>query len=136
MHTCKLQFVFRNIHTNALVITIIFSSKYSTLTIIVSSSLSLINNQWTRDCESLAQRMSALEERIEQLNARMRELEMKLEHTQPESLILATPSYPKPVENCCTPSVFVHGSLVYEFPSASACPVHQDVSPHTVVKLQ
>ena len=75
--------------------------------------------------------MSALEERIEQLNDRMRELEVKLEHTQPESLIPAPLSYPKPVENCCAASVFVHGSLVYEFPSASACPVHQDVSPHT-----
>ena len=99
--------------------------------------------------------MSALEEHIEQLNGRMKTLEVKLEDTQPvedmdtqdvdnqpvedtdtedtqpDSLILALLSYPQPVENCCDPSVFVHGSLVYEFPSASACPVHQDVSPHT-----
>ena len=75
--------------------------------------------------------MSALEERIEQLNDRMREMEVKLEHAQPESLIPAALPYPQPVENCCAPSVFVHGSLVCEFPSASACPVHQDVSPHT-----
>jgi len=37
----------------------------------------------------------------------------------------------QPVENCCATSLFVHGSLVYDNPSASACPVHQDVSPHT-----
>ena len=87
-----------------------------------------MNNQWTLDCELLAQRMSALEERIEKLNDRMRELE---EHAQPDSLTPALFSYPQPVENCCAPSVFVHEGLVYEFPSASACPVHQDVSPHT-----
>jgi len=39
--------------------------------------------------------------------------------------------YPHLVENCCAPSVFVHGRLVYECPSLSACPLHQDVSPHT-----
>ena len=49
---------------------------------------------------SIAQRMSALEH-IEHLNDRMRELEEKLEDTQPDSLIPATPPYPKPVENCC-----------------------------------
>jgi len=45
-------------------------------------------------------------------------------------LISATPPCPQPVENCCAMSVFVHGSLVYDSSSA-ACPVHQDVSPHT-----
>ena len=54
----------------------------------------------------------------------------QLDNSQPESLIPVPLSYPQPVENCCAPSVFVHGSLVYKFPSASACPVHQDVSPH------
>ena len=39
--------------------------------------------------------------------------------------------YPQLVENCCAPSVFVHGELEYECPSLSACPLHQDVSPHT-----
>ena len=39
--------------------------------------------------------------------------------------------YPQLVENCCVSSVFVHGALVYECPSLSACPLHQDVSPHT-----
>ena len=95
------------------------------------------------DCESLAQRMSALEEHIEQLNCRMRDLEEKLEDnylllsrqqststdedTDPDSL---KPSYPQTVENCCAPSIFVHGELVYECPHVSACPLHQDVSPH------
>ena len=48
-----------------------------------------------------------------------------------DSLTPAPSSYPQPVENCCAPSVFVHGRLEYEFPSLSACPLHQDVSPHT-----
>ena len=48
-----------------------------------------------------------------------------------DSLTQAPPPYPHLVENCCAPSVFVHGRLVYEFPSLSACPLHQDVSPHT-----
>ena len=39
--------------------------------------------------------------------------------------------YSQPVENCCASSVFVNGRLVYECPSLSACPLHQDVSPHT-----
>ena len=43
----------------------------------------------------------------------------------------ASPSYPHLVENCCASSVFVHGELEYECPSLSACPLHQDVSPHT-----
>ena len=92
---------------------------------------------------SLAQRMSALEEHIEQLNCRMRKLEEKLEDnylllsrqqststdedTDPDSL---TPSS-LTVENCCTPSIFVRGELVYECPHVSACPLYQDVSPHT-----
>ena len=62
--------------------------------------------------------MSALEEHIEQLNGRMRDLEEKLEHTQSDSLTPVPLSYPQPVENCCTQSVFAHGSLVYELPSA------------------
>ena len=91
-----------------------------------------LKSQWVLDCESLAQRMSALEEHIEQLNDRMRELEVKPEHPQSESLIPAPLlAYPQSVESCCAPSVFVHGSLVYRCPSASACCVHQDVSPHT-----
>ena len=48
-----------------------------------------------------------------------------------DSPIPPTPSYPQLVENCCTSSVFVHGQLEYECPSLSACPLHQDVSPHT-----
>ena len=48
-----------------------------------------------------------------------------------DSLTPAPPSYPHLVENCCAPSVFVHGRLEYECPSLSACPLHQDVSPHT-----
>ena len=88
-----------------------------------------IDSQWAFTCESLAQRISALE----QLNDRMRGLEQKLEDTQPaaDSPRQATPSYPKPVKNCCATSEFVHGRLVYELPSASACPLHQDISPHT-----
>ena len=39
--------------------------------------------------------------------------------------------YPQLVENCCASSVFVHGELEYECSSLSACPLHQDVSPHT-----
>ena len=98
---------------------------------------------------SLAQRMSALEEHNEQLNDRMRKLEEKLEDnyllllsrqqststdedadqdTDPDSL---TPSYPQTVQNCCATSIFVHGELVYECPHVSACPLHQDGSPHT-----
>ena len=73
--------------------------------------------------------MSALEEHIEQLNDRMKDLEEKLEDnylllsrqqststdedTDPDSL---TPSYPLTVENCCAPSIFVHGELVYDCP--------------------
>ena len=103
-----------------------------------------INNKWILDCESLAQRMSALEEHIEQLNDRMRALEVKLEEnylllsrqqststdegTDPDSL---TPPYPQLVENCCAPSIFLYGELEYECPRLSACPPHQDVSPHT-----
>ena len=99
-----------------------------------------INNQIV----SLAQRMSALEEHIEQLNDRMKDLEEKLEDnhlllsrqqststdedTDPDSL---TPSYPQTVQNCCATSIFLHGKFVYECPSLSACPLHQDVSPHT-----
>ena len=37
-----------------------------------------INKQWALDCESLAQKMSALEERIEQQNDRMGRLEEEL----------------------------------------------------------
>ena len=37
--------------------------------------------------------------------------------------------YPHLVENYCASSVFVHEELVY--PSTNACPLHQDVSPHT-----
>ena len=48
-----------------------------------------------------------------------------------DSLTPATPSYPHLVENCCASSAFVHGRLEYECPSLSACPLHQDVSPHT-----
>ena len=94
-----------------------------------SPQLCHIDNQWAFTCESLAQRISALE----QLNDCMQKLEQKLEDTQPEadSPMQATPSYPKPVKNCCAASEFVHGRLVYEFPSASACPLHQDISPHT-----
>ena len=99
-----------------------------------------INNQIV----SLAQRMLALEEHIEQLDDRMRKLEEKLEDnylllnrqqststdedTDPDSL---TPSYPQTVQNCCAPSIFVHGELVYECPHVSACLLHQDVSPCT-----
>ena len=108
----------------------------------VFSSMQLchINNRIV----SLAQRMLALEEHIEQLNCRMKDLEEKLEDnylllsrqqststdedTDPDSL---TPSYPQTVENCCAPSIFVRGRLEYECPSLSACPLHQDVSPHT-----
>ena len=89
------------------------------------------NNKWTLDCESLAQRMSALEEHIEQLNDRMRKLEVKLEGTHSDFSMAATLPYPQLVENCCAPSVFLYGELVYEYPHASACPLHQDVSPHT-----
>ena len=106
--------------------------------------LCILKSEWALDCESLAQRMSALEERIEQLNNRMRELEEKLEEnylllsrrqststdedTDPDSL---TPPHPQTVENCCAPSIFLYGELVYEYPHVSACPLHQDVSPHT-----
>ena len=96
------------------------------------------------DCESLAQRMSALEERIEQLNCRMRDLEEKLEDNylllsrqqstptdEGTGLDCVTPSSPETVENCCAPSIFLHGKFVYECPGLSACPLHQDVSPHT-----
>ena len=100
-----------------------------------------INKQWTLDCESLAQKMSALEERIEQLNDRMGRLEEKLEENylmlsrQSTSL---TPPHPQIVENCCAPSIFLHGELVYEYPHVSACPLHQDVSPHisTVLSVE
>ena len=101
-------------------------------------------NQWALDCESLSQRMSALEEHIEQLNDHMRELEVKLEEnylllsrqqststdegTDSDSL---TPPHPQTVENCCASSIFLHGELEYENPHVSACPLHQDVSPHT-----
>ena len=87
------------------------------------------------DYESLAQRISALEEQVEQLNGRMRELEVELENAQPDLLIPAIPSYPHLVENCCTSSVFIHGELEYELPHVSACPLHQDVSPHTRLAL-
>ena len=94
------------------------------------------------DCESLAQRMSALEEHIEQLNCRMKDLEEKLEDnylllsrqqltSTAEGTGSLTPSYPQTVENCRAPSIFVHGELVYECPHVSACPLHQDASPHT-----
>ena len=53
------------------------------------------------------------------------------EDSDSDSLTPAPPSYPQPVENCCAPSVFVHGRLEYECLSLSACPLHQDVSPHT-----
>lgn len=36
------------------------------------------------DYESLAQRISALEKQVEQLNGRMRELEAELENAQPD----------------------------------------------------
>ena len=87
--------------------------------------------------------MSALEEHIEQLNDRMQKLEEQLEEnylllsrqstptdegTDPDSL---TPPHPQTVENCCAPSIFLHGELEYEYPHVSACPLHQDVSPHT-----
>ena len=104
-------------------------------------------NQWALDCESLSQRMSALEEHIEQLNDRMRELEVKLEEnylllsrqqststdegTDPDCL---TPPYPQLVENCCAPSIFLYGELEYECPRLSACPLHQD-STHTQLAL-
>ena len=97
------------------------------------------------DCESLAQRMSALEEHIEQLNDRMRDLEEKLEDnylllsrqqststdedTDPDSL---TPSYPQTVENCCAPSIFVHGELVYEGPHVSTYPMYLLTHEHFV----
>ena len=77
------------------------------------------------DCESLAQRMSALEEHIEQLNCRMKDLEEKLEDNylllsrqQSTSTDESTagsdrlsPSAPKTVENCCAPSIFLHGKI-------------------------
>ena len=88
--------------------------------------------------------MSALEERIEQLNCRMRDLEEKLEDNylllsrqqstptdEGTGLDCVTPSSPETVENCCAPSIFLHGKFVYECPGLSACPLHQDVSPHT-----
>ena len=53
------------------------------------------------------------------------------EDSDSDSPTPATLPYPQPVENCCAPSVFVHGRLEYECPSLSACPLHQDVSPHT-----
>ena len=95
-----------------------------------------INKQWAHDCDSLAQRMSALEERIEQLNDHMGRLEEELsrqststdEGNDPDSL---TPPHPQIVENCSAPSVFLHGELVYEYPHVSACPLHQGVSAHT-----
>ena len=97
------------------------------------------------DCESLAQRMSALEEHIEQLNDHMKDLEEKLEDNyisilmsrqqststdEGTGLDCLTPLSPETVENCCAPSIFLHGKFVYEFPYVSACPLHQDVSPH------
>ena len=97
-------------------------------TLFLPLQLCHINNSGVLDCESFAQRMSALEEDIEQLNDRMRELEVKLEGTQS---IPGTLPYSHLVENCCAPSVFVHGRLEYECPSLCACPLHQDVSPHT-----
>ena len=86
-----------------------------------------------------------LEEHIEQLNDRMRALEVKLEDTQPVEDMdiqevdnqavedMDTEGFDtqsvedmdtedtqvdnsQPVENCCAPSVFVHWELVYEFP--------------------
>ena len=48
-----------------------------------------------------------------------------------DSLTPITLPYPHLIENCFAPSVFVHGRLEYECPSLSACPLHQDVSPHT-----
>ena len=75
--------------------------------------------------------MSALEEHIEQLNDHMRVVEEKLEGTYSDFPMPATLPYPQLVENCCASSVFVHGQLVYEYPHVSACPLHQDVSPHT-----
>ena len=92
---------------------------------------SCVRNMNNLDYESLAQRISALEEQVEQLNGHMRELEEKLENAQPDLLIPAIPSYPQLMENCCASSVFVHGELEYELPCLSACPLHQDVSPHT-----
>ena len=50
------------------------------------------------------------------------------------SLVLAHyQPHPTPANcgNCCASSVFVHGKLLYECSSLSACPLHQDVSPHT-----
>ena len=83
------------------------------------------------DYEALAQRISTLEEHIDQLNGCMRELEAELENAQPGLLIPAIPPHPQLVENCCASSVFVHGGLEYECPHVSTCPLHQDVSPHT-----
>ena len=95
----------------------------------------------------LVQRISTLEEHVEQLNDRVRELGVEnqllvniLSRQQPTSTdedtqcdfpIPARLPYPQLVENCCAPSVFVHGGLEYKCPSLSTCPLHQDVSPHT-----
>lgn len=91
--------------------------------------LCLIDNQWAFTCDSFAQRISALE----QLNDRMRVLEQKVEGTQPaaDAPIQATPLYSRRVKNCCALSELVHGRLMNEFPNTSACPLHQDISPHT-----
>ena len=97
-------------------------------TLFLPLQLCHINNPGVLDGESFAQRILALEEDIEQLNDRMRELEVKLEGTQSTPITLP---YPHLVENCCAPSVFVHGRLEYECPSLCACLLHQDVSPHT-----
>ena len=59
------------------------------------------------------------------------QLETSTEDPDSDSPTPATLSYPHLVENCCAPSVFVNGRLEYECPSLSACPLHQDVSPHT-----
>ena len=105
------------------------------------------SSQWVLNCELLVQRISALEQHVEQLNCCMRSLEEENhqllnifsqqqltstdEDTQHDSPIPATSPHLQTVENCCASSVFVHGGLEYECLSASACPLHQDVSPHT-----
>ena len=114
------------------------------VTHLISLTAICIKSQWVLDCESLAQRMSALEEHNEQLNDRMKGLEEKLEDnylllSRPQSTSThegtgsdcLTSSSPETVENCCASSIFLHGKFVYECPHVSACPLHQDVSPHT-----
>ena len=107
-----------------------------------------VSSQWALNCELLVQKISALEQHVEQLNCCMRSLEEENHQlpnifsrqqpltstdkdTQHDSPLPATPPHPQTVENCCASSVFVQGGLMYECSSASACSVHQDVSPHT-----